>query len=83
MIPQYRQTQGQGKRRLLTPDEVLRLPNEELLVVIRGHNLLKLQKVDYTELTMAKEIVRGSVLDYTPTRPIEKEPPQDPAPTAV
>ena len=76
VIPQYRQTQGQGKRRLLTPDEVLRLPNEELLVVIRGHNLLKLQKVDYTELTMAKEIVRGSVLDYTPTRPIEKEPPK-------
>src|SRR5699024_3746577 len=31
VIPQYRQTQGQGKRRLLTPDEVLRLPNEELL----------------------------------------------------
>ena len=76
VIPQYRQTQGQGKRRLLTPDEVLRLPNEELLVVIRGHNLLKLQKVDYTELTMAKEIVRGSVLDYNPTRPIEKEPPR-------
>ena len=38
VIPQYRQTQGQGKRRLLTPDEVLRLPNQELLVVIRGHN---------------------------------------------
>ena len=76
VIPQYRQTQGQGKRRLLTPDEVLRLPNQELLVVIRGHNLLKLKKVDYTELPMAKEIVRASVLDYTPTRPIEKEPPR-------
>lgn len=73
VIPQYRQTQGQGKRRLLTPDEVLRLPNEELLVVIRGHNLLKLQKVDYTELPMAKEIVRASVLEYTPARPLEAE----------
>ena len=76
VIPQYRQTQGQGKRRLLTPDEVLRLPNEELLVVIRGHNLLKLQKVDYTELPMAKEIVRASVLEYTPARPLETEPPK-------
>lgn len=76
VIPQYRQTQGQGKRRLLTPDEVLRIPNEELLVVIRGHNLLKLQKVDYTELPMAKEIVRASVLDYTPARPLETEPPR-------
>ena len=58
VIPQYRQTQGQGRRRLLTPDEVLRLPNHELLVVIRGHNLLKLEKVDFTELPMAKEIAR-------------------------
>lgn len=68
VIPQYRQTQGQGKRRLLTPDEVLRLPNQELLVVIRGHNLLKLEKVDYTELPMVKEIVRSSVLEYRPER---------------
>ena len=83
VIPQYRQTQGQGKRRLLTPDEVLRLPNEELLVVIRGHNLLKLQKVDYTELPMAREIVRASVLGYTPARPLETEPPkpQQPQPS--
>ena len=69
VIPQYRQTQGQGKRRLLAPDEVLRLPNQELLVVIRGHNLLKLEKVDYTELPLSKEIVRSSVLEYTPERP--------------
>ena len=46
VIPEYRQTQGQGKRRLLTPDEVLRLPNDELLVVIRGHNILRLKKLD-------------------------------------
>ena len=36
VIPQYRQTQGQGRRKLLTPDEVLRLPNTELLCIIRG-----------------------------------------------
>lgn len=76
VIPQYRQTQGQGKRRLLTPDEVLRLPNGELLVVIRGHNLLKLEKVDFTELPMAEEIVRTSVLEYIPTRPLETEQPK-------
>ena len=28
VIPQYRHTEGQGRRRLLTPDEVLRLPND-------------------------------------------------------
>ena len=76
VIPQYRQTQGQGKRRLLTPDEVLRLPNQELLVVIRGHNLLKLEKVDYTELPMVKEIVRSSVLEYRPERLLDTPPEQ-------
>ena len=33
VIPQYRHTEGQGKRRLLTPDEVLRLPSDELLCI--------------------------------------------------
>ena len=67
VIPEYRQTQGQGKRRLLTPDEVLRLPNDELLVVIRGHNILRLKKLDYTRLPMSGEIVKTSLMDYTPT----------------
>ena len=67
VIPEYRQTQGQGKRRLLTPDEVLRLPNDELLVVIRGHNILRLRKLDYSRLPMSGEIVKTSLMDYAPT----------------
>ena len=53
-------------RELLTPDEVLRIPNDELLVVIRGHNVLKLRKLDYEKLPMAKQIVRTSIMDYSP-----------------
>ena len=66
VIPQYRQTEGQGRRRLLTPDEVLRIPNEELLVVIRGHNVLKLKKFDYADHPLAKELTPVSILNYTP-----------------
>lgn len=66
VIPQYRYTQGQGRRRLLTPDEVLRIPNEELLVVIRGHNILKLKKFDYTNHPLSKKLIRCSIMDYTP-----------------
>ena len=66
VIPQYRHTEGQGRRRLLTPDEVLRLPNEELLCIIRGHNILKLNKLDFTKHPMAKQIVKASVYDYQP-----------------
>ena len=66
VIPQYRHTEGHGRRRLLTPDEVLRLPNEELLCIIRGHNILKLNKLDFTRHPMAKQIVKASVYDYQP-----------------
>ena len=66
VIPQYRETQGQGRRKLMTPDEVLRLPHEELLVIIRGQNMLKLRKFDYTRHPMSKELVPASIQDYNP-----------------
>lgn len=66
VIPQYRHTEGQGKRRLLTPDEVLRLPNEEMLCVIRGCNMLRIGKVDFLRHQMSKEIRKKSIMDYQP-----------------
>lgn len=66
VIPQYHQTEGQGRRKLLTPDEVLRLPNEEMLCIIRGCNILKLNKLDYTKHPMSRQMVRTSVMEYHP-----------------
>ncbi len=66
MIPQYRHNEGQGRRKLLTRDEVLRLPNEELLCIVRGFNILKLNKFDYTKHPMADRIQKTSIFDYTP-----------------
>lgn len=84
VIPQYRHTEGQGKRRLLTPDEVLRLPNEELLCIIRGCNVLKLKKMDYTKHPMVKQIQKTSIMNYRPTYvcspPIQSEPIPTPEP---
>ncbi len=66
MIPEYRHMEGKGRRKLLTPDEVLRLPNSELLCIIRGCNILKLDKFDYTRHPTAKLIRKVSVFDYNP-----------------
>ena len=66
IIPQYRHTEGQGRRRLLTPDEVLRLPNDEMLCVIRGSNILKLKKFDYSQHPLYAQIRKTSVQDYLP-----------------
>ena len=66
VIPQYRETQGHGRRKLLTPDEVLRRPHNEMLVIIRGQNILKLTKFDYTRHPMSKEMIPVSIMDYQP-----------------
>lgn len=64
IIPIYRYTEGLGRRRLLTRDEVLRLPNEQLLIIIRGQKLLRARKFDYTGHPYAKEMVKISIRDY-------------------
>jgi type IV secretion system protein VirD4 len=66
LIPQYRHNEGQGRRKLLTPDEVLRLPDNELLCIVRGCNILKLDKMDYTRHPMSELIRKASVFDYSP-----------------
>ena len=47
--PEYRETSGVGKRPVLTPDEVLRLPIDEALIIIRGRKTLKVDKMDYSK----------------------------------
>ena len=44
----YRETSGVGRRPVLTPDEVLRLPIEEALVIVRGKKVLRVHKMDYS-----------------------------------
>jgi type IV secretion system protein VirD4 len=66
LIPQYRETDGIGRRRLLTPDEILRFPNDELLIILRGQNVLRARKFDYLEHPFAQSLVPSSIFDYTP-----------------
>lgn len=47
--PEFRETSGVGKRPVLTPDEVLRLPIDQALVIIRGKKILKVDKMDYSK----------------------------------
>ena len=38
--PEYRQTRSIGKRKLLTPDEIQRLPLNKALIILRGQKIL-------------------------------------------
>ena len=53
---QYRETEGTGKRKLLTMDEVLRLPVDQALIIMRGKKLFKVEKCDYTKHPEAKHL---------------------------
>ncbi|MBO5354078.1 MAG: type IV secretory system conjugative DNA transfer family protein [Lachnospiraceae bacterium] len=46
--PGFRETHSIGKRQLMTPDEVLRLPLDQALIILRGQKILKVEKYDFT-----------------------------------
>lgn len=80
-IPQYRESIGAGKRALLTVDEVLRFPNEELLVFTRGQNVLRLYKLDYTKYPMSKRMKDVDIYQYQ--RNVKIDAPYDPVPEII
>ncbi len=55
--PEYREISGVGKRKLLTMDEVLRLPIHRALVIIRGRKVLQVDKFDYTSHPEADKLI--------------------------
>lgn len=63
-IPEYRESLSQKGRPLMTPDEVLNLPNEEMLIIIRGHSVLRAYKFDYVRHPMAKKLTKVGVQKY-------------------
>ena len=64
--PEYRKTQSIGKRKLLTPDEILRLPLDTALIILRGQKVLKVQKYDYTLHPDAKKLVTKKAAEHIP-----------------
>ena len=48
-VPEYAESSSVGKRKLLLPDELLRFSLSEGLVIIRGHQVLRVKKFDYTK----------------------------------
>lgn len=64
--PEYRETHSIGKRRLMTPDEVLRLPLDEALIILRGQKVLKVGKYDYTLHPESRKLKSCRASDHVP-----------------
>lgn len=57
---------GTMKRNLLNPDEILRLPYDQVLVNIRGNKPILLKKMIYTKHSLASNLKDNSILEYKP-----------------
>ena len=64
--PEYRETHSVGKRKLMTADEVLRLPLDEALIILRGQKVLKVGKFDYTLHPESRKLKESRASDHVP-----------------
>lgn len=64
--PEYRETSGVGRRRLYTMDEVLRLDIDKAIVILRGKNVLEVNKFDYSKHPDAKWLRASKASSHIP-----------------
>ena len=63
---QYTQPRSNTQRALMLPDETLRLPNDQCIVLLRGQKPLLLHKIIPDELPLFRELVPVKITDYVP-----------------
>ena len=80
--PEYRETSGVGRRKLMTMDEVLRMDVDKALIIIRGKNVLEVDKYDYSKHPEAKKLRPSKAASHVPAwranQPQEKQTPSAP-----
>ena len=76
-VPEYAESASVGKRKLLLPDEILRFPLSEALLVLRGQKVLRIKKYDYSKHSESLKFVPQKAEDHVPEwrkkREVEKE----------
>ena len=65
-VPDYSESSSVGKRKLLLPDEILRFPLNQALVIIRGQKVLRVRKFDYSRHPEAEKLVPEKTEEYVP-----------------
>lgn len=63
---EYADSFGEGKRMVFTPNEIYCLPNADMLVFLRGTNVFRVKKMDYSlhPASKGEHLKRISVEDY-------------------
>ena len=77
LTSEFRETHSIGKRQLLTPDEVLRLPLDQALIILRGQKILKVEKYDFTLHPESAKLSKSRASEHIPEwqrKPVIPEP---------
>lgn len=69
----YNEVRSAGQRKVLNPDEILRLKNTEELIFLRGRKPLKAKKYDYTLHPWAEKLVPRPINEHTPEWKLRQE----------
>lgn len=64
--PDYKETSSVGKRQLMNPDEILRMPMDEALIILRARNVFKVKKFDFTKHPESKKLKKRKAIAYIP-----------------
>lgn len=71
--PEYRETSGVGRRKLLTMDEVLRMDIDKALVILRGKKVLEVDKYDYSKHPESRKLRSSKAASHIPAWRSEKK----------
>ena len=50
----------------MNPDEILRMPMDEALIILRGQNVFKVKKFDYTNHPESRKLKKRKAVTYIP-----------------
>ena len=65
-VPEYSESTSLGKRMLLLPDEILRYPLDQGLLIIRGQKVCRFRKLDYLEHPDSRHMTLEKVEEHIP-----------------
>lgn len=65
-VPEYSESTSLGKRMVLLPDEILRYPLDQGLLIIRGQKVCRFRKMDYLEHPDSRNMTLQKVEEHIP-----------------
>jgi len=64
--PEYKETKSEHPRNLMNPGEIMKIPMNEALIILRTKNVFKVKKFDYTKHPESKKMKKRKAVMYIP-----------------